>query len=149
LYTAIPSGTWAIGRRGRFLVASRSLWAAGAAELLVFGERGAETVIDRYFAFYRSDMLMVSPLVNVKCPWSVVNLLNRLPKDPNSSVFADGDMPESWCVDFVAAYCGLSKAGRDRDIGWRMSSRDCLVTSNPSCSRGWHHFRVVGTIGLD
>jgi hypothetical protein len=68
--------------------------------------------MDRDFAFYRSDLHMVSPLVSVSWRGTVVDLLNQLPDS------AGGNMPEGWCVDFVAGCCGLPKIGRDRVALW-------------------------------
>jgi hypothetical protein len=80
----------------------------------------------RYFAFYRSDMHTVSPLVCVSWRKSVVDLLNRLPKSPNRLVFAGGggDMPESWCVDFVTGCCALTEVGRDKVELWNWWPRE-------------------------
>jgi hypothetical protein len=72
----------------------------------------------RDFIFYRSDLAMVSPMVSVLWQGEVIDLFNRLPDG------AGGNMPEGWCVDFVAGCCGIPEIGRGRVELWNWWPRE-------------------------
>jgi N-glycosidase YbiA len=78
-------------------------------------EGGPEAGAYRTFIFYRPDLSAISPAVRVRWPGKIVELFNRLRPagggDPPAGWYGGGNVPDGWCVDFVAACCATPQIG--------------------------------------
>jgi hypothetical protein len=70
---------------------------------------------------------MANPVVDVRWPGKVVDLLNQLrggSGEMHKGWCGGGNMPEGWCVDFVAACCGVPEIGVGGVQLWNLWARE-------------------------
>jgi hypothetical protein len=73
----------------------------------------------RTIVFYRSDPPTFSPAVSVWWPGSVIDLFNLIPP----LAWANGNMPEGRCVEFIGACFSVPEIDTSRMEVWNMRLR--------------------------